>query len=155
MENGVGVVRRSLYSAHGFVRIARSIQASILPQPFEQLGKSAFDGPNATVTVYDIVSSARNDRRCGGSCDFGVSHRAFGTAKCGKFNMVLRSELQLGGAILGQTPTKQSSESHTNEGKQMNDINRSRNDATNMVSKTNTGKSLALWGVLLLVAPLV
>lgn len=37
----------------------------------------------------------------------------------------------------------------------MNETNRNRNDATNMGDKTNIGKSLAWWGALFLVAPLV
>ena len=87
--------------------------------------------------------------------DFGVSHRASGTAKFGKLNVALHSELQLGGSILGCSKNVQLTETHINEGKQMIKSNRCRNNAINMSNETRKSKGMPWWSVLFLVVPLV
>ena len=68
--------------------------------------------------------------------------------------MALHSELQIGGAVLGNSHANQSAEPHNNEGVQMNNTNPSTNDAK-MSEKDKPSKTIAWWTVLLLVAPLV
>jgi hypothetical protein len=74
---------------------------------------------------------------------------------CGKSYMVLHSDLQVGGVVLGTSQAFQSPETLNNEGKHMNNTKQSGIDATNMGGKTNAAKGLPWWCVLLLVAPLV
>jgi hypothetical protein len=86
---------------------------------------------------------------------FGVSHRTVGTAEFGKVRVAFHSELQAGGAVLGNFNIgSQDPEKHNNENKTMKNTKQTKKNVKNM-REHKKSITTRWWLVLLLVAPLV